>query len=46
LKQSPYATPDKLDLLREVFADQQERDIERKEFLALYDTAVKLLDKP
>jgi Ca-activated chloride channel homolog len=46
LKHSPYATPDKLDQLREVFAAQQERDVERKEFLALFDTAVSFLPKP
>jgi len=46
LKGSPYATPDKLDLLREVFEAQQDRDIERKEFLGLFDKAVTLLDTP
>ena len=46
LKSSPYATPDKLELLREVFEDQQDRDIERKEFLALFDKAVTMLPKP
>jgi Ca-activated chloride channel family protein len=46
LKDSPFAAPDKLEQIRAVFADQQERDIERKEFLALFDSAVKLLGKP
>lgn len=43
LKQSPYAAPDKLDTLRKVFDAQQDRDIERKEFLGLFDKAVKLM---
>lgn len=46
LKDSPYKTPSKLDLLREVFAAQQERDIERKELLGLFDKAVTTLPKP
>jgi Ca-activated chloride channel family protein len=46
LKDSPYKTPTKLDLLREVFAAQQERDIERKELLSLFDKAVMALPKP
>ena len=39
LKQSPYATPNKLDVLRQVFESQAERDGERKEFLSLFDKA-------
>jgi Ca-activated chloride channel homolog len=42
LKDSPYATPGELGLIREVFASQQERDIERTEFLALFDRALEL----
>lgn len=43
LKQSPYATLDQLGVIREVFAGQQDRDIERKEFLGLFDKAKTLL---
>jgi len=39
LKHSPYAAPSKLSLLREVFVSQQDRDVERKEFLELFDRA-------
>jgi len=46
LKNSPYAAGDKLELLREVFEEQQERDIERKEFLTLFDKAVTRLPSP
>lgn len=43
LKGSPYATPDKLGELREVFEAQKDRDIEREEFLALFDKAVMMM---
>jgi len=45
LKQSPYAAYDKLETIRTVFDAQKDRDIERKEFLDLFDKAVKLLPK-
>ena len=43
LKRSPYATPTKLGELRNVFSAQQDRDIERKEFLQLFEKAATLL---
>jgi Ca-activated chloride channel family protein len=43
LKKSPYAVNDKLDVLREVFESQAERDIDRKEFLELFDQATAIL---
>jgi len=43
LKHSPYATPDQLGQLREIFVAQQDRDIERKEFLQLFERAASLL---
>ena len=43
LKQSPYAVPDQLEALRDIFAAQTARDIERAEFLDLFDAAVSLL---
>jgi Ca-activated chloride channel family protein len=46
LKDSPYAATDKVALLRDVFVEQQERDIERKEFLPLFDKAVTFLPTP
>lgn len=46
LKQSPYATPKQLDALREVFAEQAERDSERMEFLTLFDKTVQLMPAP
>ena len=46
LKGSPHAATDKLDVLRQVFDSQKDRDIERKEFLGLFDKAVKLMTMP
>jgi Ca-activated chloride channel family protein len=43
LKHSPYATPTQLDALRGIFVAQQDRDIERKEFLQLFERAALLL---
>lgn len=38
LKQSPYAAPTALGVLREVFSAQSERDVDREEFLDLFDS--------
>jgi hypothetical protein len=43
VKQSAYGVPDKLSDLRGVFAEQAERDVERGEFLQLFDRAATLL---
>jgi Ca-activated chloride channel family protein len=43
LKHSPYATPTRLGELREIFVAQQDRDLERKEFLQLFERATSLL---